>query len=361
MKVTLTRLSNTVSAMVSLMFGTAAKQSDHKRLISYIVALNEKNTPDAIIHEASLCLKDILDFRLFAFVYKSATGIDVWLNPRMYKKSLESVVISDFDLAGNTEINYLNHTFEDDEGEQVFSMNNLISYNLEETAYQSRIYMLPNQKMLGYHDDIVNVILKSTANALFRQMSIARLTDAAALDPLTGCYNRREFETQINRCVASATRHKSDLSVFMFDIDHFKKVNDTFGHQAGDQVLKHIVSLVKNNIRTGDILARYGGEEFIVVLPETGEQEARDLADRIRKKIAADMIVTDVGTISVTSSFGVARLTPNAATDKLIQDADTMLYRAKTGGRNRVMPQPLHVLQTDKNVTDLQKLVETVM
>lgn len=336
----LTRFSNTVSALASFVFGAASRQSDHQRLVQYIVALNQRNSPEDIIAEASCCLKDILNFRLFAFVFNASSGIDVWLDPKMYKKSLESVVINDFQISDKAEINYLNHTFEDQDTEKTFSMNNLVSYDLQEEAYQAKIYMLPGHRMLGHHDEIVNVILKSTAIAIARQKNIARLTNAASMDPLTGCYNRREFDVQINRHSASAIRHNSALSLFIFDIDHFKRVNDSYGHQAGDQVLQQVVSVVQANIRTGDVLARYGGEEFVVILPETSLTEAVELADRLRKRISRELIKTRSGVIAVTASFGVAELSGSSALSRLVQDADEMLYRAKETGRNRVMPAP---------------------
>ncbi len=338
MKDALNKLSSSVSTLLSAFFGTAARQSDHRRLTQYIVTLNQKENPEEIISEASLCLKDILDYRLFAFVIKTETGIDVWLDPRMYKKSLESIIIKDFAITATSDINYMNHQFHSDETEWEYSMENLTSYDLMEKNYQAKIYMLPNRTMLNYHDEIVNIILKSTGTSISRQMNIARLTDAAAIDPLTGCYNRREFESQIKRSVADATRHKKALSVFMFDIDHFKAVNDTYGHPAGDKVLKEIAALVNHNMRQGDTLSRYGGEEFIAILPETDKQKAMELADRLRHKIETREIETNKGLVRVTASFGVAQLNPHTEGSRLIQDADCMLYKAKRNGRNTVMP-----------------------
>jgi diguanylate cyclase (GGDEF)-like protein len=338
MKGAFNKLSNSVSTLFSALFGTAARQSDHRRLTQYIVTLNQKESPEEIISEASMCLKDILNYRLFAFVIKKENGIDVGLDPRMYKKSLESVIIKDFSITNTASINYMNHQFHPDETEWEYSMENLVSYDLMEENCQAKIYMLPNRTMLNYHDEIVNIILKSTGIALSRQMNIARLTDAAALDPLTGCYNRREFESQIQRSVADATRHKKALSVFMLDIDHFKVVNDTYGHPAGDKVLKEVAAIVNQNMRKGDTLSRYGGEEFIAILPETDKHKAMELADRLRQKIAAREVPTDQGVIRVTASFGVAQLHHNTEGSRLIQDADCMLYKAKRNGRNTVMP-----------------------
>jgi len=124
----------------------------------------------------------------------------------------------------------------------------------------------------------------------------------------------------------------------MFDIDLFKKVNDTCGHQAGDTVLKEITHLVQQNIRTEDILARFGGEEFLVVLPGTGRHEAMEMADRLRHKISTKWIKTEEGQIRVTASFGVAAYKPRTDMAHLVKSADTMLYKAKLAGRNLVMP-----------------------
>lgn len=124
----------------------------------------------------------------------------------------------------------------------------------------------------------------------------------------------------------------------MFDLDHFKQINDTHGHQAGDFILKKIAFLVKDNMRQGDILARYGGEEFIAILPETGRHKAMELADRLRTKIAAAKILYNDTTLKVTASFGVSELIPGMDMGRLIEDADTMLYKAKRNGRNTVMP-----------------------
>jgi len=340
MKLALNKISNTVSGLFATLFGASAKQIDNnsRRLVQYIIALNKKKNPNEIINEASLCLKDIVNYRLFAFAIKRENGIDVWLDPRMYKLSLESIIVNDFALKDKTGIKYLNHSFDDYEQEKKFTMKNLVSYDLLEEDCHAKIYMVPGRTMLICHDDMVSVILKSTGIALSRQMNIARLADAASLDPLTGCYNRREFKTQINRNIASAMRHKTPLSVFMLDIDYFKKVNDTYGHQAGDQVLKSITSLVKKNIRTDDILARYGGEEFMVILPRTGKREAMELADRIRFKIEKTPIKTTENSIYITASFGVASLKGNGNATELIKAADTMLYKAKLNGRNTVMP-----------------------
>ena len=333
-----------MTTLFSMVFNVAQRQADHKKLTHHIIALNKKHSSREIINEAALCLKDILNYRLFAFVFKKKKGVDVWLDPRMYRKSLEDIILSDFGIENKENLNYLNHRFHPDEHEEKFNIKDLVFYELSEENCHCRIYMLPQKKLHIHHDEVVALILQGCATALSRQVKIEKLKTAAVIDPLTGCYNRREFEKQLKRNIAGAIRHKNKLSVFMFDLDHFKKINDTYGHLAGDKVLQEVVAIVKRNMRTGDILARYGGEEFIAVLPETDKARAMELANRLRIKISNQRIVYGNDTMNVTASFGVSELNPKAEMTRIIEDADTMLYRAKLNGRNTVMPGVIKVL-----------------
>ncbi|CCK82252.1 GGDEF domain-containing protein [Desulfobacula toluolica] len=349
MKQSLNRLSNKMTAVLSMIFKTAQKQADHKKLTHHIVELNKKQSSLEIISEVALCLKDILNYRLFAFVIKKENSVDIWLDPRMYKKSLENIVLKDFNIKNKESLNYLNHTFHDDEQEEKFDMKDLVFYELTDEDCYSRIYMLPQNQMYDHHDEVVHLILQGCSTALSRQIKMEQLRTAAVMDSLTGCYNRREFENQLKRNISRAVRHKNDLSVFMFDLDHFKNVNDTYGHLAGDKVLQEVTRIVKNNIRADDILARYGGEEFIVIMPETSKTKAMELADRLRIKISNKLIVHGDDTIKVTASFGVSELTKSADMARIIQDADTMLYKAKLNGRNTVMPGLIKVVYNQKS------------
>lgn len=330
-----------------MLFVTMVRQSDNnKSLTQYIVAMSQKKTPEKIINQASLCLKNILNHRLFAFAIRDNNGIiNVWLDPSMYRKSLESIIMKDFVTKDKTKINYMNLCFQSKEQKKKFNMENLISYDLQEEGCHAKIYLLPGYSMFKYHDDMINIILKSTVVSLSNQMDIARLKAAAAIDPLTGCYNRREFEMQLTRNAASSRRHKNHLSLFMLDLDNFKKINDTYGHHIGDEVLKTITELACENMRKGDVFARYGGEEFVAILPETDKQKAMEMADRLRKKISQKIIKTAKGPINITASFGVASLTHHTDIAKSIQDSDisgliqgldTMLYKAKASGKNTV-------------------------
>jgi len=347
MKHALSRLSGRMNTLLSIIFRLAQTHADHKTLTHHIVELNKKQTSIEIINEIALCLKGILNYRLFSFVVEKETGVDVWLDPRMYKTSLEDIIIKDFRIKDKENLTYLNHEFYPDEKEERYDLNDLLSYEINEENCYCKVYMLSHKKKAAYHDEIVPLILQGGACALSRLLKIERLRDAAVIDPLTGCYNRREFESQLKRAIAGAIRHNNDMSVFMFDLDHFKNINDTYGHLAGDKVLQEVTSLVQKNMRTGDVLARYGGEEFIAILPETSKAKAMELADRLRVKILNKSIVYDGYTINVTASFGVSELIRNTDITRIIQDADTMLYKAKLNGRNTVMPGVIRVVNED--------------
>lgn len=338
MNQTFKKLSRRFLALFSVAFQEAARQADHARLSRHILALNKKTSSTDIINELSVCLKNILNYRLFAFVVKKEAGVDVWLDPGMYKTALEHIILQDFHLENPADLTYLNNNFRVNSLQKTVDLDNLVYYELSEENCYARLYMLPEKPVYAFHDEVVSLILQGCATALSKQLKMENLRNAAVIDPLTGCYNRREFETQLSRHMASATRHKNRLSLFMFDLDHFKQFNDTHGHQAGDLILKKIAFLVKDNMRQGDILARYGGEEFIAILPETGRHKAMELADRLRTKIAAAEILYNDTTMRVTASFGVSELTPGMDMARLIEDADTMLYKAKRNGRNTVMP-----------------------
>lgn len=157
--------------------------------------------------------------------------------------------------------------------------------------------------------------------------------ELAMKDPLTDIYNRLKFFDALNDQVERSQRYGHSLSLIMFDIDHFKKVNDTYGHPVGDYVLRTIADIVKKNIRKPDIFARYGGEEFVILLPDTGIAGAQDVAEKLRQDFE-DYKFHDVG--RVTCSLGVSELNIGEDVDLLIKKADQALYVAKQLGRNQV-------------------------
>lgn len=159
----------------------------------------------------------------------------------------------------------------------------------------------------------------------------------ASIDALTGLHNRGVFNLEIKREADRARRYRRDLSLVMFDIDHFKRFNDTYGHQLGDDVLREIGGIVTYNCRSNDLAARYGGEEFAILLPETPLENALIQAERLRKSIASHSFTQEATRISVTVSVGLAMLEDQMeGEDDLIEAADQALYRAKDAGRNQV-------------------------
>lgn len=157
------------------------------------------------------------------------------------------------------------------------------------------------------------------------------------LDGLTQVHNKRYFNEAIEREFSRSKRYGNRLTLVVFDIDHFKQVNDTYGHLAGDEVLRRVGQLVKHKVRTNDTVARIGGEEFAVILPEADKIGGISLAEKLRRLVEAERIVHDGQHIPVTVSLGVAEFLPQFETSaELIKRADDKLYEAKRSGRNRV-------------------------
>jgi len=166
-----------------------------------------------------------------------------------------------------------------------------------------------------------------------------QLRSQAVIDELTGTYNRRYLDEQLTARLAEAQRYNDSFSIGLLDIDHFKRVNDTNGHQVGDQVLAETAAIINRQMRKEDLLARYGGEEFAVMLPHTDRLGAAILAERVREAIAEHVFVVPTGDINITVSMGLASF-PIDEVEKdaeLLKVADTRLYEAKHQGRNQTV------------------------
>ena len=177
-------------------------------------------------------------------------------------------------------------------------------------------------------------ILSNFANIVCDELELRLI---AQVDHLTGALTRRGFVDQAQREMERTLRYGRASSLIMIDVDHFKRVNDTYGHSIGDQVLKQIASLAETTLRPCDLFGRLGGEEFALLMPETSGAAALVVAERLRNTIAEHpMTLHGGGTIHVTASFGVAELSASFNTlTAWLERADTMLYAAKSGGRNR--------------------------
>jgi diguanylate cyclase (GGDEF)-like protein len=163
-----------------------------------------------------------------------------------------------------------------------------------------------------------------------------KMKNLALHDPLTGLYNRRGMDFSLNHIISAAHRTGGSISAINIDIDFFKNVNDTYGHDAGDFVLKNFSDTLLKSIRPNDVCCRVGGEEFVIVLPETSLEYAIQVAERIRLDIQALELTYLNKTITITSSFGVSSHRKNVDIDYLLKDADKALYAAKAEGRNKV-------------------------
>jgi len=173
----------------------------------------------------------------------------------------------------------------------------------------------------------------SIANAkLHNDIELMSITDG-----LTGLLNHQNFQTALAGQFELLGRYPETLSMLLLDIDHFKKVNDTYGHPAGDLVLKGVAKLLKKTLRSVDLSARYGGEEFAAILVKTGRKGAYKMAERLRKAILQETFSTSAGDIQVTASIGIASYPDDGESrELLIEHADQALYFAKNNGRNRV-------------------------
>jgi diguanylate cyclase (GGDEF)-like protein len=182
-------------------------------------------------------------------------------------------------------------------------------------------------------------ILKFTYNDTLEESFQKQMYDSALRDGLTKIFNKKYFQDRVRTEFAFASRHHTALSVILFDIDHFKKVNDTLGHLAGDNVLVSLAQHVQNLVRTEDVFARYGGEEFAVLCRGTDVGNATILAERIRASTEQLRIVFNGQRVPVTISMGVAMIPDSRIrdVDGFVSAADEALYEAKRGGRNRVV------------------------
>lgn len=182
----------------------------------------------------------------------------------------------------------------------------------------------------------------TTTNLLLKkqQDELDRLQRESGVDFLTGVPNRMAYEERMKEMINIARRHGNIFSLLVMDIDRFKSINDEFGHLAGDAVLQSLAQLVKTTSRASDFLARYGGEEFTYILPETTLDQAANLAEKLRKRIEDYEFVYGNATIPVTISGGLSTVIPSKDTGEAVfKRADAALYKAKTGGRNRITQQ----------------------
>ncbi|MBF0336324.1 MAG: GGDEF domain-containing protein [Nitrospirae bacterium] len=316
-----------------------ARGLDYNTLSQYILNINKTTNVGGILYEASRCLKDILDYELFGFVIRNGEFTDIWVDPRRYRELLLVIVKRDF---GEQPARYEFQYFypENPTGSQEIdgiNVDDVLSYLITNEKCMARMYVIPRRGLFKYHDEIINIVAKSIGVSLNNSMNLREMEIAATIDPLTGLLNRRALYKFIEHDIANARRHNTGLSIIMYDIDHFKRVNDTYGHFVGDVVLQEVSRIVGAAIRKSDYVARFGGEEFLIVLPYTPLKEAIEIAERLRQSIEHNRFDICGNVIAITSSFGVAELRECSDRDSIVCEADAMLYEAKRLGRNTVI------------------------
>lgn len=194
----------------------------------------------------------------------------------------------------------------------------------------------------------VSVYLREAGPVLEAKRLMEHLRENSLRDPMTGLYNRRFIEDYVGALVNSAQRRKSAFTVLMLDLDFFKQVNDTHGHEAGDKVIKTLADILMRSVRTSDMAVRYGGEEFLLVLTDTGIEPAMKVAEKIRAEVEATKIPLPSGVLMKTISIGVAEFPTDADTFwQVVKFADVALYKAKETGRNRVVRFTADMWNTD--------------
>ena len=226
-----------------------------------------------------------------------------------------------------------------DGGVVTFRPRSIVAYPLHIRLVPIGVVVLASTTPISDDDSqLIQLLLPNFAVALNNSLSHERLQRVAAIDALTGLYNRRFGLERLSQEFSRSVRSHEPLGVVLFDIDKFKTVNDTYGHEAGDRVLKVVANGVKAVLREGDILMRYGGEEFLAVLPGAGEADVRGLGERIRRVVESSVVSDGAAEIHVTVSLGAVShpIIDVADIDDLIRHADDAMYRSKTAGRNRL-------------------------
>ncbi|HHB12461.1 MAG TPA: GGDEF domain-containing protein [Chromatiales bacterium] len=272
----------------------------------------EERTPEALRDHLAGVLQVTLDLACLLELFTAEVRRLVAVDGVAYTHEAEEIDLLE-GRAGRHQIRYHLDLEGEDLGEMVFSRSSRFS----------------EEEM-----DLLERMLFGAVYPVRNALHYRRAQRAAVLDPLTGLYNRAALDALLEREVARAHRYGGALSMLVIDLDHFKQINDTRGHQAGDRLLRAFARLLRTLMRKSDMAFRYGGDEFVVLLPNTDLSGARVLAGRIASAMYGEPPLPEIGRI--TASIGAATLQAAETPEALFKRADRALYRAKAQGRNRL-------------------------
>ena len=256
------------------------------------------------------------------------------------KSTLKSLMTSFIDRLGEiTESTGDYHQKIEGYSKKIGKSNNIteLSHLLEDIMHDTRIIQA---SALRSHEELVGTrrqVQEAEAKIRELEQELNQVSELVQQDQLTGALNRRGMDATFEREATRADRSHHPLCVALLDIDNFKRLNDTLGHQAGDQALVHLSSVIKETLRPSDSVARYGGEEFIIVLPEVGLEEAAATVERLQRELTKKFFLHENDRVLVTFSAGVAQRAPEESQEDVIGRADKAMYEAKKTGKNRVI------------------------
>lgn len=302
-------------------FSKGYVESYTKREINNLTFLENHIIPSEMIYQLSRPLKSHIEY-LRNFLYSIITDRDfdsvdykscefgIWLKEEGKQLIEEEIIFKN--------IKFLHKNF-----------HNLIeiAQSYKNQGFYKELFFILNE--------IENILLQNINN--FSYLNTKLLALEFAKDPLTGVLTRREFNVILQKHFEISELTRLPISIIIADIDFFKKINDTYGHLAGDEALKHFVKIIKQNLRKSDYIFRFGGEEFIILLPNTTLEEAIVIAEKIRETLEKTPLIYNGKEIKITASFGVKEVHPGEPVDRIIEDVDKKLYKAKESGRNKVI------------------------
>lgn len=281
------------------------------------------------LEDATQSLKEV--------IYKQGTLKDSLSEAKITVKNMITIFIDRLGSIATTTGDYHGkidvYTQKIAQAQHISELNTILDDVMRDTRFIQAEALKSRDEMLVAHKEA------QEAEARIHQLEsqLAELSALASHDQLTNSLNRRGLDDVFAREQARADRHGTTLSIAMLDIDDFKKLNDTYGHEAGDEALIHIVRIVKDTLRSMDVVGRFGGEEFIIVLPDTPTTEAVEVVGRLQKELTKRIFMFNNQKLFLTFSAGVATRAPNEAMTETIHRADEAMYKAKKAGKNRVV------------------------